>query len=69
MTTTLRLPADTALPVPARRWHRDGDGSIVAEYRRGNGDGEVDELAVAMWVWQVVYQEQEQERSESDGVP
>ena len=62
--TTLRLPADTALPVPAGRWHRDGDGSIVASYRRGDGDGEADELEVAMWVWRVVYEEQE--RSESN---
>ena len=58
--TTLRLCPGTPaarLPVPEGRWHRDGDGSIVAEYRRGEGDG--DELAVAMWVWRAVYQEQE----------
>ena len=55
-TTLLRLPVGTRafwLPVPAGRWHRDGDGSIVAEYRRGDGNG--DELAVAVWVWRAVY--------------
>ena len=61
-TLTLRLPAGTPaarLPVPEGRWHRGGDGSIVASYRRGNGDGDSDELAVALWVWEAVYQDEE----------
>jgi hypothetical protein len=36
VTLTLRIPPDTpawhTLPVPAGRWHRDGDGAVVAEY-------------------------------------
>lgn len=45
---TLRLPADTRLPVPVGHWHRDSDGSIVASYERGNSDGEAQEIE-ALW--------------------
>jgi len=62
--TRLRLLRGTPswlLPVPGRpgAWHRDGD-SIVAEYRRGDGDGQADELAVAVWVWEAWYGEEEE---------
>ena len=40
-TITLRLRPGTPawlLPVPAGRWRREPDGSVVARYERGDGD-------------------------------
>ena len=48
-TTVLRLLPDTPgwlLPVVVGHWHRDPDGTVVARYERGDGDGWGDELAV-----------------------
>jgi hypothetical protein len=55
-TTTLRLRPGTPawlLPVPAGRWRREPDGSVVARYERGDGD----ELAAAIEVWGILYGE------------